>query len=203
MRAQAFEIPTDKPEADGTIAWNSTTLVLVEISGGGETGLGYTYSGASIVELIGGKLASADRRVTTLSIRRPHGSTMQRAVRNLGREGLAATAISAVDAAIYDLKARLLGLPLFAMLGSYRDSACRSTAAAASRPIRTGSLQDQLGGWVANERLRLRQDEGRLTSRTRIRGRVKAAKQAIGDRPFCSSTPTALIACSRRSNLAH
>ena len=44
VRAQAFEIPTDKPEADGTISWNSTTLVLVEISGGGETGLGYTYS---------------------------------------------------------------------------------------------------------------------------------------------------------------
>ncbi len=61
MRAQAFEIPTDRPEADGTIGWNSTTLVLVEISGGGETGLGYTYSGASIVELISGKLASACR----------------------------------------------------------------------------------------------------------------------------------------------
>ena len=47
---------------------------------------------------------------------------MQRAVRNLGREGLAATAISAVDTAIWDLKARLLGLPLFALLGSYRDA---------------------------------------------------------------------------------
>jgi len=34
-----FEIPTDKPEADGTIALNSTTLLLVEISGGGETGV--------------------------------------------------------------------------------------------------------------------------------------------------------------------
>ena len=42
VRAQAFEIPTDKPEADGTIAWDSTTLVLVEVSGGGETGVGYS-----------------------------------------------------------------------------------------------------------------------------------------------------------------
>ena len=44
VRAQAFEIPTDKPEADGTIAWNSTTLVLVEVSGGGEIGVGSKYS---------------------------------------------------------------------------------------------------------------------------------------------------------------
>src|SRR5438874_2169803 len=58
VRAQAFEVPTDKPEADGTIDWNSTTLVVVEVSGGGKTGLGYTYSGAAIVELICGKLAS-------------------------------------------------------------------------------------------------------------------------------------------------
>ena len=61
VRAQAFEMPTDKPEADGTIAWNSTTLVLVEISGG-DSGLGYTYAGASIVALIEAKLAvSRDR----------------------------------------------------------------------------------------------------------------------------------------------
>jgi len=57
IRAQAFEIPTDKPEADGTISWNSTVLVLVEVAASGETGLGYTYSGASIAELISGKLA--------------------------------------------------------------------------------------------------------------------------------------------------
>ena len=49
VRAQAFEIPTDKPEADGTISWNSTTLVVVEVSGAGRTGVGYTYSSASIL----------------------------------------------------------------------------------------------------------------------------------------------------------
>ena len=121
VRVQAFEIPTDKPEADGTIAWNSTTLVLVEISGGGEIGVGYTYSGASVVELISGKLASAVKGKDALC---PQAAwlAMQRSVRNLGREGLAATAISAVDSAIHDLKARLLGLPLFKMLGAYRYS---------------------------------------------------------------------------------
>ena len=84
-------------------------------------GLGYTYANASIVDLIARKLASTVRGQDAFN---PQGAfiSMQRAVRNLGREGLAATAISAVDAAIYDLKARLLHVPLFALLGSYRDS---------------------------------------------------------------------------------
>ena len=30
----AYRIPTDAPEADGTFAWQSTTLVVVEASGG-------------------------------------------------------------------------------------------------------------------------------------------------------------------------
>ena len=47
---------------------------------------------------------------------------MQRAVRNLGREGLAATAISAVDAACRILKARLLDLPLVQPARAYRRS---------------------------------------------------------------------------------
>src|SRR6185312_3925702 len=121
VRARSFKIPTDLPEADGTIAWDSTTLVLVEVSGGGMQGLGYTYSGASIVELIQGELAKAIEGLDALD---PQGAwlSMQHCVRNLGREGLAATAISAVDAALYDLKARLLNQPLVKLLGS-----CRST----------------------------------------------------------------------------
>ncbi len=118
---RAFTIPTDKPEADGTIAWDSTTLVVVEISGGDMVGLGYTYSGASIVELIEAKLA---KTIAGLDALDPQAAwrAMQRAVRNLGREGLAATAISAVDAALHDLKARILGLPLATLLGGYRDA---------------------------------------------------------------------------------
>jgi L-alanine-DL-glutamate epimerase-like enolase superfamily enzyme len=179
MRAQAFEIPTDKPEADGTIAWNSTTLVLVEISGGGETGIGYTYSGASIVELISGKLASAVKGQDALS---PQAAwlAMQRAVRNLGREGLAATAISAVDAAIHDLKARLLGLPLFKMLGAYRDKVpIYGSGGFTSYSDR--ELQAQLGGWVEREGCSLVKMKVGSQPEEDM-GRVKAAKQAIGDR---------------------
>ena len=200
VRAQAFEIPTDKPEADGTIGWNSTTLVLVEVSGGGEVGSGYTYSSASIVDLIAGKLASTIRGLRRHSIRRRALLSMQRAVRNLGREGLAATAISAVDTAIYDLKARLLGVPLFTLLGSYRDSV----------PI-YGS-----GGFTSYSNKELQRpawwmgaDEGCAFVKMKVGsqpdadpGRVESCE--TGHRrsaPFCSWMPMVLTACSRRSNL--
>jgi L-alanine-DL-glutamate epimerase-like enolase superfamily enzyme len=177
VRAQAFEIPTDRPEADGTIGWNSTTIVLVEISAGGETGLGYTYSGASIVGLIGGKLASILEGQDAFN---PPAAflSMQRAVRNLGREGLAATAISAVDAAIYDLKARLIGLPLFVMLGGYRDSV-PIYGSGGFTTYSNKELAEQLGGWVANEGCAF--VKMKVGSQPELDGeRVAAAKQAIG-----------------------
>jgi L-alanine-DL-glutamate epimerase-like enolase superfamily enzyme len=107
VRAQAYTIPTDKPEADGTIAWNSTTLVVVEIDAGGKTGLGYTYADASVAPLIDHMLVQAIEQRDAFDV---PGAwlAMQRSVRNLGRGGLAATAISAVDCALWDLKAKLL-----------------------------------------------------------------------------------------------
>ncbi len=44
------------------------------------------------------------------------------AVRNIGRPGIAATAISALDNALWDLKARLLGVSLTDLLGRARDA---------------------------------------------------------------------------------
>ncbi len=119
VRARAYTIPTDAPEADGTIAWDSTTLIVVEVTGGGMTGLGYTYNDKSTAALINGKLEEV---VAGKDAMDPLGlnAAMHRAVRNIGRDGVAATAISGVDAAIWDLKAKLLGLPLVRLLGAYR-----------------------------------------------------------------------------------
>ena len=47
---------------------------------------------------------------------------MVRAVRNLGRPGLVSYAISAVDTALWDLKATLLGVPVSRLLGQARDA---------------------------------------------------------------------------------
>ena len=57
VTAAVYEIPTEQPEADGTLAWSSTTLVIANVSGGGRTGLGYTYGSAACGPVIEGELA--------------------------------------------------------------------------------------------------------------------------------------------------
>ena len=121
VRAEAYRIPTDAPEADGTFAWTATTIVLVEAEAGGRTGIGYTYSDAGAAGLATGTLAEAVRGRSAMDV--PGcWAAMQRAVRNMGRSGIAATAISTVDAALWDLKAKLLGLPVATLLGRVREA---------------------------------------------------------------------------------
>src|SRR3954453_5607096 len=43
LSASAVTFPTDGPEQDGTISWDSTTIVLVEVQADGIAGVGYTY----------------------------------------------------------------------------------------------------------------------------------------------------------------
>ena len=118
VEASAYVVPTDQPEADGTMAWDHTTLVVAEVSAGGETGIGYTYADACIVSLITGVLGKAVQRHDAMDPPKAWRA-MQRAVRNIGREGLAATAIAAVDTAIWDLKAKLLRVPLALLFGAH------------------------------------------------------------------------------------
>lgn len=146
VHASAFTIPTDKPEADGTIAWNSTTMVVVEVSAGNVVGLAYTYSAASIVALIETTLAET---IAGLDAMNPQAAWLEmlRAVRNLGREGLVATAISAVDAALYDLKARILDVPLATLLGTYRDE-IPIYGSGGFTTYSDDEIESQLNGWV-------------------------------------------------------
>src|ERR1700744_3074497 len=120
ISANAYTIPTDAPEGDGTFEWNSTTLVVAEIEAAGVTGLGYTYSDACVATLIKRTLAELldgedASDIGLLWLR------MQRRVRNLGRDGIAATAISALACALWDLHAKRLNVSLAKLLGQVRD----------------------------------------------------------------------------------
>ncbi len=119
VTAAVYEVPTDRPEADGTLAWTKTTLVTVRVTGGGATGLGYTYAAGACKPLIEGELAAAVTGQCVLDTGAAW-QAMVRAVRNLGRPGLVSCAISAVDTALWDLKAVLLGVPLSRLLGQVR-----------------------------------------------------------------------------------
>ena len=96
VRASAYTIPTEQPESDGTIEWNVTTMVLVEVQAGSKTGLGYSYADATAGKLVDSLLADVIKGGNALDIATAHAAMAQQA-RNLGRPGIASTAISAVD----------------------------------------------------------------------------------------------------------
>lgn len=121
LETSSYRILTDRPEADGTFHWTTTTLVFVEaVADSGLRGLGFSYTAAAAGELIHDRLEEAviGRPVEHLGAA---WQAMIRAVRNVGQPGVAATAISAVDIALWDLGARALELPLFCLLSIYRD----------------------------------------------------------------------------------
>ena len=179
VHASAYTIPTDAPEADGTLSWKSTTLVLVEVEGGARRGLGYTYSHHCIVQLLKDKLAPS---IEALDAMDPPAAwrAMQRAVRNLGREGLAATAISALDTALWDLKAKLLELPLARLLGNCRGEV-PVYGSGGFTTYTEKQLSEQLSGWVEREGCHwVKMKVGSCPEEDPAR--VIAAKKAIGER---------------------
>ena len=121
LQVGAFRIPTATPEADGTIAWDSTTLILVQASAGKEVGVGYTFAHQAAGSIIFDILKKIVEGTDALSVTQTW-SAMVRSIRNLGRPGICSCAIAAVDSALWDLKAKLLHLPLVELLGQEQTS---------------------------------------------------------------------------------
>lgn len=178
VRARAYTIPTDQPEQDGTLDWDKTTLVVATVEAGGCQGVGYTYSDKNNAALIRGKLAEVINGRDAFDVA---GCThaMRVAVRNLGGRGLAATAISAVDAALWDLKAKLLDLPLVRLLGAVRPTVPIYGSGGFTN-YSDAKLAKQLGDWVSRDGCKwVKMKVGRDPRRDRER--VKVAREAIGD----------------------
>src|SRR3954471_6995370 len=176
IETQIYRVPTDYPESDGTLSWDGTTLVLVQATAGNETGIGYTYADRSTAILISDLLAEILKGHDAMDI--PGcWNTMVRRVRNLGRPGICSMAISAVDTALWDLKARLLHVPLVKLLGAVRRSApIYGSGGFTSYSIR--QLQAQLGGWVEQGIPRVKMKIGRDVSADTER--VRAVRKVIG-----------------------
>jgi L-alanine-DL-glutamate epimerase-like enolase superfamily enzyme len=176
LTVSTYTIPTDAHEADGTYSWDKTTLVLVEVGSGDHHGLGYTYADKATGHLIDGLLRDTVLHRDALDI---PGAwvAMVKAIRNLGRPGISSMAIAAVDTALWDLKARLLGLPLVSLLGAARDGAAvYGSGGFTSYPLQR--LQEQLGGWAAEGIPRVKMKVG--THPDEDLERVQAAREAIG-----------------------
>ena len=173
----AYTLPTDAPESDGTLEWQSTTMVVVEVDAGGERGLGYTYSDVASARLVESKLAAVVEGADAMAVS-ASWEAMVAAIRNLGRPGISSAAIAAVDVALWDLKARLLDLPLATLLGSVHESV-PVYGSGGFTSYDPGRLQAQLGAWVERGIPRVKMKVGRRPGDDPAR--VRAARRAIGD----------------------
>src|SRR5438477_3529286 len=177
LRVSAYSVPTETPEADGTYEWDSTTIVIVEVKGGGQLGLGYTYPDSATAKLVEDKLKEVVIGRDAMSVQFTW-LAMLRSIRNLGRPGICAMAISAIDTALWDLKARLLNLPLVTLLGQVRD-ALPIYGSGGFTNYSDERLQQQLRGWVEQGIPRVKMKIGRDARADRER--VASARKVIGD----------------------
>ncbi|WP_292936185.1 enolase C-terminal domain-like protein [Noviherbaspirillum sp.] len=173
---EAYTIPTDGPESDGTLEWDSTTLVLVHINAGGASGIGYTYAGIATAALIREKLAPLLHGSDALAIN-ARWQDMVRTIRNMGRPGISSMAIAAVDNALWDLKAKLLNVSLAALLGSTRR-AIPVYGSGGFTSYASERLQEQLGSWARGGMQMVKMKIGREPERDLAR--VREAREAIG-----------------------
>ncbi|GAB1692897.1 enolase C-terminal domain-like protein [Krasilnikovia sp. M28-CT-15] len=182
LTASAYTVPTDGPEADGTLAWTSTTLVLVQAAADGFTGLGWTYGPAPVAAVVTGMLAEVVEDIHPDDV--PAAWTaMQRRLRNAGRPGIAGLALSAADNALWDLKARRHGLPLTRLLGAVRASV-PVYGSGGFTTYDADRQHAQLTGWVDGEgipRVKIKIGESWGTDVPRDLARMAAARKSIGD----------------------
>lgn len=182
LTAEAYRVPTDAPEGDGTLEWTNTTLVLVHADADGATGIGWTYGPAATVAVVADLFAPVVADLDPDDVPAAWTS-MRRRLRNAGRPGVAGLALSAADCALWDLKARRHGLPLARLLGTAR----RDVPVYGSGGFTTYDDERQhrqLAGWVHEQgipRVKIKIGESCGTEVPRDLARMAAARRTIGD----------------------
>lgn len=177
LRVTAFKIPTSTPESDGTLKWNATTLVLTELEAGGKTGIGFTYANEAAACVIQNTFTKIISGTDSMNIPAIHGMMMDK-IRNDGNSGIAMMALSAVDIALWDLKAKILNVPLCTLLGQVRNSML-IYGSGGFTSYNDQQLQDQFSGWVQDGIQYVKMKIGRQPEKDAQR--VKAAREIVGE----------------------
>lgn len=181
LDAAVYVVPTDAPEADGTLAWDKTTLVLVTARAGDQQGIGWSYTAAAAAPVVTGILSGVVTGRSALDVPGAN-EAMTRALRNVGRPGIGAMALSAADIALWDLKARLLGCAVADLIGRARDDV-PIYGSGGFTTYDEARTREQLTGWVGKDRIprvKIKIGESWGGDERRDLSRVALAREVIG-----------------------
>jgi L-alanine-DL-glutamate epimerase-like enolase superfamily enzyme len=171
-----YQIPTDSPEADGTLEWNSTTWVVVELRAKDKSGIGFTYADRATAELISSHLSRYLKRANPIDIPALWIS-LTRHIRGSGRPGVSSMALSAVDIALWDLKGKLLNASVLDLLGAAREE-IEAYGSGGFTSFTDGQLRDQLSCWAAEGMRAVKMKIG--THPEQDLRRVQIARESVG-----------------------
>ncbi|UBU18210.1 enolase C-terminal domain-like protein [Nonomuraea gerenzanensis] len=181
VTAAAYRVPAECPEGDGTLAWEATTMVVVTVRAAGVAGTGWTYAPAAAATFVTDTLAGTLTGADADAVPALHAA-MTRQVRNAGRPGVAGYAVSAVDVALWDLKARLIGVPLTRLWGLAREEVPLYGSGGFTTYADAATV-DQLTHWVHEQgigRVKIKIGESSGGRPDRDLHRVALARRAIG-----------------------
>lgn len=182
LEVSVYKVPTVKPESDGTLTWDATCVVVVEAAASGTRGLGFTYATPAVARLITDLLTEVVVGREAFDVEGAWTS-MVRAIRNMGRPGVTSMSIAAVDCALWDLKARLLDVPLARLLGQVRDEV-PVYGSGGFTTLTESELDEQLRIWTEDQgmtRVKIKVAEAWGTRVERDLARVRQARSRIGN----------------------
>lgn len=183
IRTAVYTVPTPEPEADGTLAWKSTTAVTVTLEADGHTGLGWTYSSPAAAAVIEHHLATVAHGLPALAVNAAW-EAMHRAGRNLGTKGLFMQALSAVDVARWDLAARLLDVPVSTLAGGRCRDAVPLYGSGGFTTLSERELAAQVDWWrsIGATSMKIKIGESWGTRPDRDLDRVRQLRELAGPR---------------------
>ena len=177
LEVGTYRVPTDAPESDGTLKWDHTDVVIVQMTAGGSKGLGWSYAAKGAADIVDGILRAIVVGRPAFSVEGA-SSAMNHGLRNVGVPGAGSMAVAAVDIAMWDLKAKLLDLSLFDLFGAFREGV-ELYGSGGFTSYSEERLADQLGSWAAQGMRRVKMKVGRDPAADPRR--VHVARKAIGE----------------------
>jgi L-alanine-DL-glutamate epimerase-like enolase superfamily enzyme len=181
VTAAVRRFPLPEPESDATLTWDATTAVTVTLEAGGHTGVGWTYSSPAAAVVIAEHFSDVVYGHDAFDIA-GGWEAMHRAARNLGTRGLVMQALSAIDIAWWDLKARLLDVSLVDLFGATRDRV-PIYGSGGFTTLTRGQLEEQVGWWrsVGCHAMKIKIGEAWGTRLDRDLKRVHELRRLAGD----------------------